>query len=348
MEIRNDRPAKLRLRLVMAAAVAAAAMLCAALVHDAIAPAEARPARAKEHAVQVPVVGALVRIEALGTQRAGVTGRPLVNDEHPVAVGETLTRLLIAGERATPTVCKAEFFGPSTDNDHLFLWRIDVKVVEVFADRTTIQVHWIRTLDADGRPEVQKDEVRTFTLGPTDSHVLDYVENQQASSPCASLLVRISAQPIAPKSQRAVIADVWTVDENAAGQMRSVYQRIQGVTGQPIPFQFQPLDFLPSGGGPPGGGPVKMDVGGTFQAAVSEDGFVDVSLSATRRTSWGGADSHGEGRVQFRTAIGETAALILPQPAGRLAPDAATAGIDLGRTFTGHRMWLYVKVESVR
>jgi hypothetical protein len=91
-----------------------------------------------------------------------------------------------------------------------------------------------------------------------------------------------------------------------------------------------------------------MDVGGTFQAAVPEDGFVDVSLSAVRRTSWGGADIHGEGRVQFRTAIGETAALILPQPAGRLAPDTVTAGIDLDRTFTGHRMWLYVKVESVR
>jgi len=348
MEIRNDRPAKFRLRLVMAAAVAAAAMLCAALMHDAIAPAEARPAGAKKQTVPAPGVGAKVRIEALGTQRAGVTGRPSVNDERPVAVGDTLSRLLTAGGGDRPAVCNARFFGPSTDREHLFLWRIETKVVEVFADRTTIQVHWIRTLDADGRPEVQKDEVRTFTLGPTDSHVLDYVENQDASSPCASLLVRISAQPIAPQSQRAVTADLWTVDEDAAGQTRSVYQRIQGVTGQSILFQFQPLDFLPSGGGPPGDGPVKMDVRGTFQAAVSEEGFVDVSLSAVRRTSWGEADSHGEGRVQFRTAIGETAALILPQPAGRLAPDTAAAGIDLDRTFTGHRMWLYVKVESVR
>jgi len=348
MEIRNGRPAKFRLRLVMAAAVAAAAMLCAALVHDAIAPAEARPATAKKQAVPAPRVGANLQIEALATQRSGITGRPHVENTHPVTVGETAVYFLGGGDEETRNLCSATFIDPSTDAAHMFLWKLEVKVLSVAVDRTTLQVHWSRSRGDQGALQVERDDTRTFTLGPTDSHVLDYVENQEASSPCASLLVRISAQPIVPQTQRAVTADVWTVDEDAAGQTRSVYQRIQGVTGQSILFQFQPLDFLPSRGGPPGGGPVKMDVGGTFQAAVSEEGFVDVSLSAVRRTSWGGADIHGEGRVQFRTAIGETAALILPQPAGRLAPDAATAGIDLGRTFTGHRMWLYVKVESVR
>jgi hypothetical protein len=332
----------------MAAALAAAAMLCAALVHDAVAPAEARPAAAKRQAVPAPGVGAKVQVEALATQRNGITGRPRADDTHPVSVGGTTTYFLRGGDEETRNLCSARFIDPSTNAGHMFLWKLEAKVLGVAGDRTTLQVHWSRSGAERGVQDVEKDDTRTFTLGPTDSHVLDYVENQDASSPCASLLVRISAQPITPQSQRAVTADVWTVDENAAHEMRSVYLRIQGVTGQPIPFQFQPLDFLPSGGGPPGGGPVKMDVGGTFQAAVSEEGFVDVSLSAMRRTSWGGANIHGEGRVQFRTAIGETAALILPQPAGRLAPDTATAGIDLDRTFTGHRMWLYVKVESVR
>ena len=188
---------------------------------------------------------------------------------------------------------------------------------------------------------MERDDTRTFTLGPSDSHVLDFVENQDASSPCASLLVRISARPTVP--QRPIVAHVWTVDEDATGKMRNVHSRINGMTGQESDFRFEPLDFVPSAGPP-----LKMDVWGTFYAAVADDGLVDVSLSAVRRTSGGGAEIRGNGRVQFHTAIGETAALILPQPAGQLAPDTGAPGVDLGRLFTGHRMWLYVKVESVQ
>ena len=346
METRNGRPAKFRMRLVIAAAVAAAVMLCAALVHDAIVPAEARPATAKRESVPAPTVAANVLIEALGTERSGITGQGLAARTTLQNVGTTTTRFLETGDRGYATLCKPTFQGAATTSS-LFAWKIDVQVMTVTGDRTSLRVHWSRTRDEAGVPAVERDDTRTFTLGPTDSHVLDFVENQDASSPCASLLVRISAQPISPQPQRAVTAQVWTVDEDATGTMRQVHSKVTGMTGQSIPFQFRSLAFRPSGS-QPGDASLKMDVSGEFQAVVSDEGFVDVSLSAVRRTSWGRAEIHGKGHVQFHTAVGETAALILPQPAGRLAPDPGAAGIDLDRTFIGHRMWLYVKVESVQ
>jgi hypothetical protein len=250
---------------------------------------------------------------------------------------------------AGASVCSAKFVDPSLAAERVFVWLFEVKLVSVVADRTTLRVHWTRSRDVGGQPELERDDVRTITLGPADSHVLDYVEDPgDPPSSCASLLVRISAEPIQQQNARSLAVDVWTVDESSAGETRSVHQRIEGPSGEPLAYHLPPLEFAPAGVGA-AEQPVSMNVHGTFQAVVSEDGFLDVNLSAVRRTSSPKGDIQGEGRIKFRAKIGETAAVLLPEPAGNLPLASPTADrLDLRRFFSGHRTSLYVKVESVR
>jgi hypothetical protein len=355
-------PAVLRLRLVVLVGLLPAAIVAGAFVRSALSVVEARPATVKQASSPVASPGAQVKLEALGTHRNGITGRPRFEDVSSLAVGETAARLFRAGDDVRPNnVCMAKRLDSPSDIDHVLMWRVEMKLVGVSADRTTVQIHWVRFRNVDGQPVVERDEVRTITLGPADSHVLDFVENQEdPSSSCASLLVRISAQPVIPQIVRHVAAEVWMVDETSTGQTRSTHKSIQGMTGQALTFKVQPLDFLPPEGSGGGQQPVAVDVTGTLQVALAEDGLLGAIVNAVRRTSWEGAQSRGEGRVEFRAAMGETAALILPRPVGMLggavsAPDAAdaaapagTSGINLDQMFSGHRLWLYVRVASVR
>jgi len=256
---------------------------------------------------------------------------------------------LRGGDDVSPTVCNTNFVDTSMGVEHVFLWRVEAKVVSVLADRTTMEVHWARS-HAGSQPELERDEVRTITLGPADSHVLDYVENQAGpSSSCASLLVRISAQPIPQQTQRSVAVDVWTVDEQAGGETRSIHQRIEGPSGESLAYHLPPLEFVPGGVGGAVRQPITMDLRGTFQVTVADDRFLNVGLSAARRLSYGKGEIRGEGHVQFRTTVGETAAILLPEPGGAFAPTPpGSSAVDLQRLFSGRRTWLYVKVESVR
>jgi hypothetical protein len=92
----------------------------------------------------------------------------------------------------------------------LMQWQLDVSAVRIADGRTTLRLHWTRT--RKGAAGVERDETNEFTLGPDDSHVLDFVENADPSSNCASLLLRTSAQPIVPANARPVVVDLWTVD----------------------------------------------------------------------------------------------------------------------------------------
>ncbi len=337
-----------RLRLAISAAAGMAALGCLVVLYDDASSAEPRRTAALPVAAPAAPLGADVRVEAIGTQRSGITGRPAIAVTRTLALGDLATWLLHADRKGEGNLCAAGFVTASDPAVPAVRWEIQVRVVGVADDRTTLEVRWTRNQGYTLMAGTVKDDVRTMTLGPSDVHVLDFVENANASSPCASLFVRISAQPAGPGSTRPVSAHIWTVDEGGPGSSRSVYQRVEGTTGQQMRFEFQPLDFAVPGLAR--AQPLKMTVGGTLVATIGDGGFVDVTLNAVRRTSWGGSQVRGEGRVQFRSAIGETAAVVLPQPAGRLTFDPSsppgTGTIDLARVLNGRRVSLYVKIDT--
>ncbi len=336
---------RVALRGMTLAVLAIAAAVCTLLLRDAITPAEAKSRIAKQVSSTVTPVGASVRLEALGTQRDGITGRPRATWSSLVPVGEGTVRFLRTDNGDDVSVCDAKFAdGPIADA--VFLWKLEPRLIGINGGRSTLQVHWTRS--RAGNPVAERDDTRTITLSSGDTHVLDYVENPDATASCASLMVRIAADPILPQSLQPVMVDLWTVDENAPGGARSVHQQIQGPGGDSITYQLPPLDIAPAGAGATPGPTVKMNVGGTLQATLAPDGFVDITLRTVRQTVSGNATSQGEGRVQFRTKVGETAAVLLPEPAGRLPLPGGEGSVDIGRLFAGHRLSLYVKVEAAR
>jgi hypothetical protein len=285
-------------------------------------------------------------MEALGTERDGITGRLRSGRTESQAISETSRRFLTAGNVAHPSVCKAGF-SDDRPADYVLLWKFETTVVDVAAGRSRLQVHWTRS--RAGNPVAERDETRTITLGPGDTHVLDFVENQaDPGTACASLMVRIAADPILPEALRPVTVDLWTVDESAAGGVRSVHEHVQGGGGESLKYQLPPFDFVAAGAGTTSGRAVQINVGGTLQATLAPDGFVDVTLTTVRKTMSGKAAVQGEGRVQFRTKVGETVAVLLPEPAWRLPLREGDGSVDIGRLFAGHRLSLYVKVEPTR
>jgi hypothetical protein len=331
---------------VTVAVVAAAAVLSILLLRDAVPPAEAKSAaRAARTGTGEGSLGVRVRVEAVGTERDGITGRPRAGGALSQQIGETAARFVTAGTPDYPSECTLGVsLQPKADSIHL--WKLETTAMDVDGGRSTLRVRWTRS--RAGNPVAERDDTRTITLGPGDTHVIDFVEFPDPAAKCASVMVRIAADPIVPQGLRPVTVDLWTVDENAPGGASSVHHRVQGPGSTPLDYRLPPLDIQPWGPNTTGARGVRMDVSGAVQATITSDGFVDVVLTTVRRTVSGTGAIQGDGRVHFRTRVGETAAVTLPQPAGRLQLPEGGGSIDVGQLFAGHRLSLYVRVETAR
>ena len=210
-----------------------AASVALVLARNIVVPAEAGAAP-RTQAVQAPVAAARVRLEAVGTERDGITGRPHAEQTNVRAVGQDLSLHLGASTEADPSIGQVRFVDASGE-DRLLLWGVRINVLSIAAGRTTMQIHWTRL--RRGTPAPERDEARTITLGPGDFHILDYVEGQSDSDPCASLLLRVSAEPIVQSTERLGI-DLWTVDEGDAAGPQAVHKRVEGFGPEPLDTAF--------------------------------------------------------------------------------------------------------------
>jgi hypothetical protein len=192
--------------------------------------------------------------------------------------------------------------------------------------------------------------------------VLDYVENPpDINSPCASLLVRVTAVPRVPAvASRTAAVELWLVEERDGQPIRSVHERIAGPTGGELSFQMFSLDYPVTDR--PDSPAVQVGVSGTLRVVPAADGRLDVSVTAWRKFSYGDRWARGEGRTQTRVDVGETTALLLPNPKGTIVGSGPVAGalldgvvprdgavaIDLARLLAGRHLALYLKVDSLK
>ncbi len=330
-----------RLIAATAAAVAGALVLGALVVREVVAPAEARTTQGSSQATPsfAAPAAAIVHLEALGTARDGMTGRPRIEQIYEQKVGITTTTFLVAGSATEPTLCTRVGLSPQPSDDFLVTWRFDVQVVAISGGRTTLEVHWTRL--RRNAPSPERDDVRTIVLAPGETHVLDYVENPTEARSCASLMARVSAEPV-PDLTTPIAVDFWVVDETDGVASPVAHAHVDDFAGRLFKYELPSIDVAV----PESGRFVKVGVGGRIHAAVSPDGFVLVDLETTRRASSGGGETGGRGQVQFRSKLGETVAVMLPEPGGHLS---LTPGgrdvIDLAQAFAGHRLSLYLKVQ---
>jgi hypothetical protein len=308
-----------------------------------------------------------IRLELVGTPYDQPTGRPRVEAFGTLAAGERLTRFMTAGGPDDPDVCHVGAMSDAASAQGVYVWKLDVEAVAVSPTQTTLQVQWSRTRGAWSTQPAEAGDTRTLTLGPGDYQILDYVSAAPAVSSCASLVLRVLAEPLPPPSaQRPLTVDLWLTQEGTAGP-EWVHEHIDGRSGQPLPFRLGPLRWSVVNEGTPGAGsePVLgLEVRGTLVVEVRPDGLLDATVRLTRTFTSGRGGVEGEGSQDFRCALGEAVALILPDPRGQIrlrrtsragasfvegvTADDKTTVIDLARFFAGREGTLYVVVHEAR
>jgi hypothetical protein len=303
---------------------------------------------------------AMVIIEAVGTQRSGATGRPRTWSDRRLGVDEVMTQVLLAGSSNSGDVCDAAFAPEGQQVDALVTWHFDIRPLSVSPDAVRLQVRWMKT--ANGNPQAGAEQSRQVVLRPGEHTVLDYIENRpDSASPCASLLVRLSAEsPVQPAAFKTADVDIWLVEEQDGRAVRSVYERVAGTVGAELAFQLFQFDYAITADGDDSA--VHLGVSGTLRVVLASDGTFSISANAWRKFQYGSSWARGEGRVEVRAPIGTTAALVLPIPRGHLSGPSPRAGhllpgaveqadsvlIDVGELLRGRNLALYVRLASVR
>lgn len=305
--------------------------------------------------------GTRVRVELVGSSRDGATGSPRTEASDNLAPGGGASWGLFAGDPGDPSLCNVGSMATPDLSKARYLWQLDARVLTVAASATTLQLAWRRRhKDAGDAPVVEERRVITLEVGAV--RVLDFVRDPDPAAQCTSVLLQVRADPLPqPGPQPKLTYDVWLVYEGR-GERQAVHQTVVAPSGQPARFQLEGLAWSLDGRLQPPASPipaVTVAASGTLVATLGPDGSVGVSVRAVRSVGWGDAVLRGEGRVEFRGGLGETAALALPAPTGQLEAPRVDAGspvaagvseaagrtvVDGARFFVGAHLSLYVRI----
>jgi len=259
----------------------------------------------------------LIRLEALGTPPDRATGTVRTRAHVVLAAGDHATWFLGAGDAVTSNLCQAAV-NLEEPSQAPIRWRIDVQLVSASTATATVMVRWTRAR-VGGEAYIEESAGnRVVTLDIGENHVLDYIEAPPTATPaCASLLVRLSVDTVPrPAAQSTLTYDVWLEYSGRLGR-RWERRQVTARSGVQTPFEFAPMEWAIREASQGQGEPqVRLDVSGTLLGAIRPDGLIDIAVRAQRRLSWLGGHVGGEGHVEYRSALGEAAALLLPAPSG--------------------------------
>jgi hypothetical protein len=315
------------------------------------------PASQGQEGVSMSGVRAHVRLEALGTLGNGPTGEPALESGATLAPGDRMRRYFVAGNGSQPDLCEAGFLNGPSSRRAFYVWEIEVSVLAVSAASTTLELKWARSDPGSAATPV----VRTVTLAPGEYHLFDYIAASADASPtCANLTLRVLADPVPQSDPQPLLSyDLWLEYQGPHGPRWS-HRRVEGLSTRPIRFTLEPLCWSDDGK-PVRQRPdaIELSVVGDLRATLSADGYVDVSISALRKLTWNTFGRGDQGREEYRARLGESVAILLPEPEGRLgAPSTDSSrggsdtnvprGVDVGRFFSGSRVSLYVVIHRAR
>jgi hypothetical protein len=354
-----------------ARAVAIASLLaltCVALGRDAARAEErSRPSqsgtRVDHPSGSVDQYGTRVRFELVGSPRDRATGSPRTEAGDNLALGAEATWVLFAGDQTDPSLCNIGSMATPNPSEAIHLWQLHARVLTVTASATTLQLDWRRSRrEAGDAPVVEERRVVTLEAGAV--RVLDFIRDPDPTARCTSVLLQVRANPLPrPGPQPNLAYDVWLAYEGR-GERESVHQTVVAPSGQPARFQLDGLAWSLDGRlqNPASAMPaVTLAASGTLVGTMGPDGSVAVSVRAVRSVGWGKTVLRGEGQIEFRSGLGETVALAVPAPPGRVgAPQAdavspVAAGVletarrtdvDSERFFSGTRISLYVRITQ--
>jgi hypothetical protein len=284
--------------------------------------------------------GTRVRFELVSTRRAGATGAPRTDVTDNVAVGTVVEHTLSAGTPTSPDLCDIGTLAGPDPSQAYYLWQVSAQVRSVSTTQTSLDVRWRRT-GPGSESLASEDDTQSVTLEAGEVRLLDYVRDRTGLSRCANVQLQVRADPIPrPGTQPTLAYDVWLVHEGSR-EPRVVHQTLAAPSGRPVNLDLAPLSWSPDGRTSVVESPssrVTMKVRGAITATLRADGTLDVSVRAVRAVSWRENEVRGEGREEYRGAVGETVSLLFPNARGQ------DGDVDLSALFAGTRTSLYVRV----
>jgi hypothetical protein len=307
-----------------------------------------------------------IRLEVLGTPWDQPTGESQVETRVSLASGQSATRYVVAGGTDDANFCRVGFVSDPVGLRPVYLWEVQIHLVSVTPTKSTVELRWSRSGTREQESPVAGD-VRTVTLGSGEYHLLDYLAAPTRSAACASVVLRVLADPLPePVPQPPLTIDLWVAQDDARGR-HWARQQVAGQPGQALPFRLGPLQWSLDGAPASHGSddaPIRLDVAGTVQPVLRADGRLDVTVQMSRGLSLGRAQVIGEGRATFDSAFDEAVEIQLPDAKGQSrARVAARAGasaapgvqetgqltvVDFARFFAAKPTNLYIVVRHAR
>ena len=272
----------------------------------------------------------IVRLSS--TSRTGATGSGAAWDHESLAVGGTMESSLRAG------IMTGRGFGIGGGKgiadwyaDPNYAWQVQVQLVSIDGDQTTLDVSWTRVDSASpaAPPHVTDRRIMTLRLG--QRHVLDFLNVENLDAKTANVILEVETPLDDSRGIESVLRrdkaeqpgegsatltyDVWLVHEAVDGRKITRRAGVVGQAGLMMPFKFEPLAFPIEASLAAGHreGPVRVAIEGRVRGQVQADGSVEVTLLSMRTiTCARGLTANESGVKQFTARPDETTAVDLP------------------------------------
>jgi hypothetical protein len=222
-----------------------------------------------------------------------------------------------------PTAIQA--FAEREEASAHYVYRFDVRTLEVLTDRITFDLTWQRRSRTTPGEVLQRTQQLTLREG--ESRPVDLLHDKEGTD-CLSVVLQVTAEIVADAAPRANALE-WDLWLGGTTQTDTAHRTLTSVPGEGVRFQFEPVATTAT----EASGKVNavlVHVYGQVRGRVRPDGSIDVALNTNRTVSLSLSDAPrptipkdlsfagGSGQKNFVLKPGEAVKIILPPLGGRV------------------------------
>lgn len=277
---------------------------------------------------------ALIGIRTTPTRKGDVHGGTYVGHDMlagesarlNVAVGDgnNLCRSSVWSSPAEPPAAIQAFAEKQEASAH-YVYRFDVRTLEVLTDRIKFDLTWQRTSRTTQGEVLQRTQQLTLREG--ESRPVDLLHDKEGTD-CVSVILEVTAEMAEQSSQLAHEID-WELWLSGNTQTVTAHRMLTTGQGDSAAFQFEPVTASATQANGKVD-PVLVHVYGQVRGRVRPDGTIDVALNTNRTVGFdlGGSprptiprrlsSAAGSGQKNFTLKPGEAVKIVLPPLGGRV------------------------------
>jgi hypothetical protein len=218
----------------------------------------------------------------------------------------------------SPPSATMQAFAEKEEASAHYVWRFEVRMLEVVTDRIKFEITWQRTSRVVPGELLQRTQQLTMREG--ESRPIDLLHGTPGSD-CISVALEVTASisDLSGPLGKALEWDLWL---SPSAQAQSVHRALTSHQGESAAFRFDPMPVsaVQPGVAADGG---TVHIYGQLRGRVRADGSIDVALTTDRWVSYGSSlpptilarrpgPAGGSGQKNFTMKPGEAVKIVLP------------------------------------